>query len=185
MTAAVHSIVKLTRGNARERALYASHTPPPSLPDGRNIGHSARRIRRAGRSYPKQFRNLTGRRVFAASASSAFAHGWIDERAATTGQTGLWSEAVAYNPATQTAELEGDVVFTPYAPSAGNFVTLKGVWRHEMRKETTELQGFQAALATDANCAALVEEYKLVASQFKGKKKEEPAPEPEPEASAS
>lgn len=29
--------------------------------------------------------------------------------------------------------------------------------------------------------AALVEEYKLVASQFKGKKKEEPAPAPEPE----
>ena len=29
--------------------------------------------------------------------------------------------------------------------------------------------------------AALVEEYKLVAAQFKGKKKEEPAPAPEPE----
>ena len=41
-----------------------------------------------------------------------------------------------------------------------------------------------AALATAASCSALVEEYKLVASQFKGKKKEEPAPEPEsaPEA---
>ena len=143
----------------------------------------------------------------------------------------------------------------------------KGVWRHEMRKETTELQGFQAALATDANraalaalgldkiaaalfaaheparaamesrsderssraeekaagttpelrkavaallvaaarrvnavnevapteaasaaigkVAALVEEYKLVASQFKGKKKEEPAPEPNGNASVS
>ena len=33
--------------------------------------------------------------------------------------------------------------------------------------------------------AALVEEYKLVASQFKGNKKDAPAPEPEPEASAS
>ena len=31
----------------------------------------------------------------------------------------------------------------------------KGVWRHEMRKETTELQGFQAALSTEANNAAL------------------------------
>ena len=145
----------------------------------------------------------------------------------------------------------------------------KGVWRHEMRKETTELQGFQAALSTEANnaalaalgldeiaaalfeannaaraamesrsderssraeekasgttpelrkavatllvqaarrvnavneiapteataaaiskVAALVEEYKLVASQSKGKKKEEPepAPAPEPEASTS
>ena len=141
----------------------------------------------------------------------------------------------------------------------------KGVWRHEMRKETTELQGFQAALSTEANnaalaalgldriaaalfeannaaraamesrsderssraeekasgttpelrktvatllvqaarrvnavyeinpenaaaaaaitkVAALVEEYKLVASQSKGKKKEEPEPAPAPEA---
>ena len=33
--------------------------------------------------------------------------------------------------------------------------------------------------------AALVEEYKLVASQFKGKKKEEPAPEPNGNASVS
>ena len=138
----------------------------------------------------------------------------------------------------------------------------KSVWKHEMRKETTELQGLQAALATDANraalaalgldkiaaalfaandaaraamearsderseraeekasgttpelrkavatllvqaarrvnavnevapteataaaiskVAALVEEYKLVASQFKGKKKADPEPEPEP-----
>ena len=63
--------------------------------------------------------------VFAELASSAFAHGWIDERAATTGQTGSWSEAVVYDPATQTAELEGEVVFTPKAASAGNFVTLK------------------------------------------------------------
>ena len=31
----------------------------------------------------------------------------------------------------------------------------KGVWSHEMRKETTELMGLQAALATDANRAAL------------------------------
>ena len=30
--------------------------------------------------------------------------------------------------------------------------------------------------------AALVEEYKLVASQFKGKKKADPEPEPAPEA---
>ena len=74
--------------------------------------------------------------VFAALASSAFAHGWVDERAATTGQTGSWTEGVAYDPATQTA---------------------------------------------DICAAALVEEYKSVAAQFKGKKKEEPAPEPTPE----
>ena len=159
---------------------------------------------------------------------------------------------------------------SPNHPFAAHVETLrsemnayKGVWRHEMRKETTELQGFQAALATDANraalaalgldkisaalfaandaaraamesrsderssraeekaagttpelrkavttllvqaarrvnavneiaptdataaaiskVAALVEEYKSVAAQFKGKKKEEPAPEPTPE----
>ena len=89
---------------------------------------------------------------------------------------------------------------SPNHPFAAHVETLrsemnayKGVWRHEMRKETTELQGFQAALATDANraalaalgldkIAALVEEYKLVASQFKGKKKADPEPEPAPEA---
>ena len=32
------------------------------------------------------------------------------------------------------------------------------------------------------NVAALVEEYKLVASQFKGKKKTDPEPEPTPES---
>ena len=141
----------------------------------------------------------------------------------------------------------------------------KSVWSHEMRKETTELQGLQAALSTEANngalaalgldriaaalfeandaaraamearrderssraeekasgttpelrktvatllvqaarrvnavyeinpenaaaaaaigkVSALVEEYKLVASQSKGKKKEEPEPAPAPEA---
>ena len=31
----------------------------------------------------------------------------------------------------------------------------KSVWSHEMRKETTELQGLQAALSTEANNAAL------------------------------
>ena len=61
------------RGNARERALYASNTPPPpSWPNGRNIGHSARRIRRAGRELPKQHRNLTRRRVFTLGLRSCF-----------------------------------------------------------------------------------------------------------------
>jgi hypothetical protein len=63
--------------------------------------------------------------VFAASASSAFAHGWVDERAATTGQTGSWSEGVAYDPDTQTADIDGEAVFMPNAASAGNYVTLK------------------------------------------------------------
>ena len=42
---------------------HASNTPPPQF-DGRNVGGLTRRIRRAGRSSPKQYRNLTGRRVF-------------------------------------------------------------------------------------------------------------------------
>ncbi len=56
------------RENVRMRALYASNTPPPSQLNGRNIGHSARRMRRVGRLSPKQYHNLTGRRVFALSS---------------------------------------------------------------------------------------------------------------------
>ncbi len=50
---------------------------------------------------------------------------WVDECAATTGQTGSWSEGIAYDPVTQSAELEGEIVFTPKAASAGSYVTLK------------------------------------------------------------
>ena len=60
-----------------------------------------------------------------AAAVPAAGADWVNECAATTGQTGSWSEGVAYDPATQTADICGDVVFTPKAVSAGNFVTLK------------------------------------------------------------
>lgn len=47
-------------------------------------------------------------------------------------------------------------------PLAPHFETLrsemnayKGVWEHELAKETSEIEGWQAALATDANRAAL------------------------------
>ena len=73
--------------------------------------------------------------VFAFAAGVVFAAGetphrtigtnWIDERAATTGQTGSWSEGVAYDPDTQTADIDGEAVFMPNAASAGNYVTLK------------------------------------------------------------
>jgi hypothetical protein len=75
--------------------------------------------------------------VFAFAAGGVFAAGgtgtpnrtigtnWVDEQAATTGQTGSWSEGVAYDPATQTADICGEAVFTPNAASAGNYVTLK------------------------------------------------------------
>ena len=48
-----------------------------------------------------------------------------------------------------------------------------------------EIAPTEAASAAIGKVAALVEEYKLVASQFKGKKKEEPAPEPDGNASVS
>ena len=62
--------------------------------------------------------------AFAAAIPAAGAD-WVNECAATTGQTGSWSEGVAYDPATQTADICGEAVFTPKASSAGNFVTLK------------------------------------------------------------
>ncbi len=53
---------------------------------------------------------------------------------------------------------------SPMHPLAAHVETLrsemsayKSVWKHEMRKETTELQGLQAALSTDANRSALAE----------------------------
>ena len=48
-----------------------------------------------------------------------------------------------------------------------------------------EIAPTEAASAAIGKVASLVEEYKLVASQFKGKKKEEPAPEPNGNASVS
>ena len=67
MTATVHSIVKLTRRNARERALYALVIPPPQL-DGRDVGGLTRRLRRVGRPSPKQYRNLARRRGLTSSS---------------------------------------------------------------------------------------------------------------------
>ena len=69
------------------------------------------------------------KRILAASlAASVFTCaagvGWIDERAATTGRTGAWSESVAYDSVTHSAAIF-DSVFTPAAPSAGSYVTLK------------------------------------------------------------
>ena len=106
--------------NARKMRVECLHgiLPPPPVASKRRVSGFCAAIRRIPAT-------TLAAVVFAALASSAFAHGWIDERAATTGQTGSWSETVAYDPATQTAELDGEVVFTPKAVSAGNFVTLK------------------------------------------------------------
>ena len=318
--------------------------PPPQRPDERAVSGLYAAIRGV---FATSLAAVVLGVAFVAAIPAAGAD-WVNECAATTGQTGSWSEGFAYDPAAQTADICGDAVFTPNTVSAGNFVTLKftttlyrqlkddapdadtqgalcigtngcfqvwtrlrqgagwldvfavgitpvpgaeygisfvfdyaggkysvsvkdakSVWSHEMRKETAELQGLQGALATEANraalaalgldkiaaalfaandaaraamearsderseraeekasgttpelrkavaallvqaarrvnavnevapteataaaiskVAALVEEYKLVASQFKGKKKTDPEPEPEPtpEASAS
>ena len=62
--------------------------------------------------------------AFAAAIPAAGAD-WVNECAATTGQTGSWTEGVAYDPATQTADIDGEAVFMPNAASAGNYVTPK------------------------------------------------------------
>ena len=50
--------------------------------------------------------------------------GWVNETAGTTGLTGSWSSAVAYDAATQKAMLEGENVFMPNTLSGGNRVTM-------------------------------------------------------------
>ena len=50
--------------------------------------------------------------------------GWVDERFLTTGRTGTWSPAVAWNGDTWTAELGGGHAFEPVTPSGGNVVTM-------------------------------------------------------------
>ena len=100
-------------------ALARNFDPPPSKPDGR----AANGLHAAIQSV------LAAPFAAVAFALAAAAFGgeaaWIDERAATTGQTGSWSEGVAYDPATQIADIDGEAVFTPNAASAGNYVTLK------------------------------------------------------------
>ena len=77
--------------------------------------------------------------VFAFAAGVVFAAGgtgtshrtigtnWSDERAATTGQTGSWSEGVAYDPDTQTADIDGEAVFMPNAASKRTMCDILGV----------------------------------------------------------
>ena len=125
--------------------LARNFAPPPPVASKRRVGGLYAAIRRVPEA-------TLAAVVFVASALSAFAHGWIDERAATTGRTGAWSEAVAYDPATQTAELEGEVVFTPKAVSAGNFVTLKfATTLAKMPEEKSPGADAQAALRIGSN----------------------------------
>ena len=50
--------------------------------------------------------------------------GWIDESFLTTGRTGAWSPAVAWDSGSWTAELAGENVFTPGSASGGNVATV-------------------------------------------------------------
>ena len=64
-----HSENGTTSSDGRQRRMGVSRTfgissSPPSQLNGRNIGYFARRMRRVGRLSPKQYRNLTWRRVF-------------------------------------------------------------------------------------------------------------------------
>ena len=59
-------IARNVRG-MRVRGLCMLQIPPPSQLEGRNVGGLKRRMRRVGRLSPKQYRNLTRRRVFASS----------------------------------------------------------------------------------------------------------------------
>ena len=51
--------------------------------------------------------------------------GWIDERFLTTGRTGAWSPAVAWNGSAWTAELSGENVFELNDKSAGDVVMVE------------------------------------------------------------
>ena len=55
---------------------------------------------------------------------AASALGWVDERFLTTGRTGTWSPAIAWNGDTWTADLGGEYAFEPVTPSGGNVVTM-------------------------------------------------------------
>ncbi|MBR3922243.1 MAG: endonuclease/exonuclease/phosphatase family protein, partial [Kiritimatiellae bacterium] len=50
--------------------------------------------------------------------------GWIDESFLTTGRTGAWSPAVAWDAGSWTAELAGENMFTPGSASGGNVATV-------------------------------------------------------------
>ena len=138
--------------------------------------------------------------VVFAFAAAAFGGetAWVDERAATTGQTGSWTEGVAYDPATQTADICGDAArdamearsderseraeekASGTTPELRKAVAALLVQAARRVNAVNEVAPTEATAAAISKVAALVEEYKLVASQFKGKKKTDPEPEPEP-----
>jgi endonuclease/exonuclease/phosphatase family metal-dependent hydrolase len=55
---------------------------------------------------------------------SASERSWVDERAITSGLTGIWSKPIVYDRQAMKAELSGENMFTPSTPSDGERVTL-------------------------------------------------------------
>ena len=129
--------------------------PPPSARDGRNVGRSGRRVRRAG-----MVACLHAAALFAANdAARAAMESRSDER----------SSRAEEKAAGTTPELRKAVAALLVAAA-------------RRVNAVNEIAPTEATAAAINKVAALVEEYKLVASQFKGKKKADPEPEPAPEA---
>ena len=79
--------------------------------------------------------------------------GWIDESFLTTGRTGAWSPAVAWNGDTWTAELGGGHAFVPTTPSGGNVVTMTAVMTFDCvpMEESQPKEGAQGGLWLGTN----------------------------------
>ena len=79
--------------------------------------------------------------------------GWVDESFLTTGRTGTWSPAVAWNGDTWTADLGGGYAFEPVTPSGGNVVTMTAVMTFDCvpQEEVQPKEGAQGGLWIGTN----------------------------------
>ncbi len=79
--------------------------------------------------------------------------GWVDESFLTTGRTGTWSPAVAWNGDTWTADLGGGYAFEPVTPSGGNVVTMTAVMTFDCvpMEESRPKEGAQGGLCLGTN----------------------------------
>lgn len=127
---------------------------------------------------------------------------WVDERIEAQGTTGKWDCNFPYDSRTGRRRIVGRDVFTPDAPSSGDYVTmhLAGMFPVDERdvspgadvqKAVGDLlvkagnrvnavadldpDNEKAALAIKKVCG-IIEDYKLVAAQSKGRKKDEGEP---------
>ena len=79
--------------------------------------------------------------------------GWVDESFLTTGRTGTWSPAVAWNGDTWTADLGGEYAFEPVTPSGGNVVTMTAEMTFDCvpMEATQPKEGAQGGLCLGTN----------------------------------